>query len=510
MGLLIKAEQLASRAIRKTATGGKPRILNLGKSFLEKGQNKNLIERVWTGLSAAKNFVFAAIKKFRDTVISAKNIFLGLLTTGQALWQFDWNASDAELAEVIKSQNIAIASAWGGAFGRSAGWLTGIAIGAGIAMVVPVIGGGVLAASVAAALAPEAIEEISQGFTNALFVTARAFVQNAVLSGYINFRKLVKRLPLATLEKILGPQRARAIKYEWGKEGGPTFSLAAGGEKKLDSIKSPEAKAFWENFGEEAFDSFIEAGFIVAAEIDNAYEQSRAAAQQALGQSRLVEITPDRNSDEKIILAGEEKFIRPQILTTLSNHRLLHNRDVGQWVGNPVDDAIRAKFLNRKLVIVFRDKETPPYYLPGGKRCRTAEYSIPDTRAGLSWKDIKAAASPYMWGPYLLTAKLDNGRQMQVYGANKQAAQKKLEQLLKLSTAKAIKINGSDDILVNARNKKPPTKMYPSFGSVLIRAKSRDNEGRTNLQGQIFDEKLIKFDLYTKEAPEGIPPLNLI
>lgn len=509
MPLLIEAKNLASRAIRTQTTGGKARVLNLGKSFLAK-KDKGFIATVWNALSGAKNFLFTAIKTFAKTVISAKNIFLSLIATANQIFTFNFNASDADLQQIIKNQNIAIASAWGTAFGRTAGWLTGIAIGAGVAMVCPVIGGAALASGVVLALAPEALEEIAQGFGQAIGVTARAGATATLISTYINFRKLVKSIPLDKLEKILGPQRARAIKYEWGKQGGPSFTLSGKYEERLEKISSAEARAFTESFFDEAFDSFIEAGFIVAAEIDNAYEQSKQSNQQAFGPVRLVEITPDENNkNEKVILVGEEKLIRPQILSTISNHRLLHNRDVGQWVGNPVDDAIKAKFLNRKLVIVFRDKEAPPWR-HGNKRCRQAIYSIPDTRTGLSWKDIKAAASAYMWGPYLITAKLDNGRNMQVYGADERSAEKKLKQLLALSTAKALKINGSKEVLVNARNKKPVTKMYPCFASVLVRARSRDAEGRTNLRGEVFDETVIKFDLYTKEAPEGLPPLNLV
>lgn len=511
MTLLIKASELASRAIRKQATGGKPRLLDLGRSFLEQRQNRSLVARIWSAAIGAKNFLFSAIKAFARTVISAKNIFMMLLSSGTVIVNFNWNATDADLKQSVRNQNIAIASAWGSAAGRTAGWLTGIAIGAGIAFVCPVIGGAALASGVALALAPEAIEEISQGLLTALGTTARAVAVNAVTYSYLNLRKFIKSLPLETLQKVLGPERAKALKYEWGKEGGPVWTLSGKAEERVEKISSPEARAFTESFIDEAFDSFIEAGFIVAAEIDNAYEQSRQANQQQLGPTRIVEITPDKNNEaEKIILAGDEKLIRPQILQTISNHRLIHNRDIGQYMGEPVEDSQRARWLNRKICIVFRDKPTPPWRHPNGKRCKQAIYSIPDTKVGVKWKDIKAAASSYQWGRFLATGRLDNGRRLQVYGATEAAAEKKLRQLLKLSTAELTSLNVSEEKLRNPRKRKDTTIMYPSFASVLIRSKSTDQQGRADSNGVIFDEKLIKFDLYTDEEPPGIPPLNLV
>ncbi|MEP0868873.1 hypothetical protein NDA01_03555 [Trichocoleus desertorum AS-A10] len=511
MPLLIKAEQLTSRAIRKQTTGGKPRLLDLSKRFVPVTKDKTFLGRIFDFGRSLGGFISGAINLIRNIAVSATGIFGWLLARVEQLKQFDWNASDAELRQQMKGQNVQLAAIWGTALGNATGWLVGVGVGYGVSFLCPVIGGAALARTVATAAGTEALEEITAGIGGALRATAGIMANRAVTWGYINYRRLLKRVPKPILERLYGKSGANFIKNTWGNEGEPIISFNSEMDEFVESIQSETTRAFVENFLEESWEGFTEAGFIVAAEIDNAYAQSKQANSEALGQTRIVELTPDKNNkEEKILLVAEEKLIRPQIISTLSQHRLLHNRDVGQWVGSPVDDSIRAKFLNRKIEIVFRAKESPPYYMPGGKRCKVVTCSIPDTKPGVTWKDIKAAASPYMWGSYLLVAKLDNGRQMQIHGATKQAAQKKLEQLLKLSTAKVLKLTGSNEVLVNPRNKKPATKVYPSFASLLIRAKSSDQEGRTNMQGQVFDEKLIKFDLYTKEPPEGLPSFNQI
>lgn len=502
------AKNLPSRQIRKTATGGKPRRLNLAKSFLEQQQGGGLIQRAWNAGKSLANFITASIDAFRRTVLSAKNIFQQLVGGFQRIWNFNWNASDAELQAIQKSGSVAVASAWGTAVGRVGGWVAGIAIGYGVSMLCPVIGGAALARAVSLAVAPEALQEIGEGIFNAIRVTASATAQNVAIGAFINFRKNIRKMPQEKLAKIVGEKRAKMIREEWGKEGGPIISLAEGRERWVERFKKEETRAFMDAAADEFGDAFIEAGFIVAAEIDNAYEQARAATDQSLGQTRVIELQPDRrNDEEKILLYGEEKLLKPQILSTLANYRVLNNRDVGQIVGSPVDDDKRAKWLNRKLLIVFRDKPTPPWRHPDGRRCKQAEYSISDLKPGTTWRDIKQASKRYTWGKFRATARLDNGRQIAVYGFTEQEAESKLKDLMRLSTADILSLNVSEEKIRNPRNRKEPTLMYPCFASFLIRKRSTDQQGLTDLRGQVWDEKLIKFNLWTDTPPEDLPPL---
>ena len=49
---------------------------------------------------------------------------------------------------------------------------------------------------------------------------------------------------------------------------------------------------------EEFVDSFIEAGFIIAYELDNAISQAKKAQNQILGKERTIILEPDRRTDE--------------------------------------------------------------------------------------------------------------------------------------------------------------------------------------------------------------------
>ncbi|HHP7245230.1 MAG TPA: hypothetical protein ACFE0H_11150 [Elainellaceae cyanobacterium] len=159
-------------------------------------------------------------------------------------------------------------------------------------------------------------------------------------------------------------------------------------------------------------------------------------------------IIPDRSArQEKFYVEGRQNAVIPTVTQTLANHQLLYNRDVGEIVGQPAPDWYRAQIQRRKLVIVFRDKEQPPWRREDGARCREATYSIPDYKIGLSWQEIKRAAKFYVWGKFRATANLENGRQMAVYGATASGAKDKLEELHQLCTSSIVSLNVSEEVI---------------------------------------------------------------
>ena len=149
-----------------------------------------------------------------------------------------------------------------------------------------------------------------------------------------------------------------------------------------------------------------------------------------------------------------QKLAVPFIQATLNTQRLLYNRDVGEIIGQPHSEWIKARPQLRQLTIVFRSRERPPWRHTNGKRCREASYTIPDVRKGLTWEEIKRAASPFTWGKFRATANLDNQRQMAVYGTSEAEAKKKLLQLAQLSDAKIMTISLAEEELRPAKMKK--------------------------------------------------------
>lgn len=131
-----------------------------------------------------------------------------------------------------------------------------------------------------------------------------------------------------------------------------------------------------------------------------------------------------------------------------------------------------------------------------------ATYTIPDPKTNLSWQRIKRAAKAYNWGRFRCTANLDNGRQMAVYGASPVEAEEKLRELLDLSTAEIVTLSVTEEKDRNPKLKKDMTRLYPATGTMLVRRPSLDTVGRTDLDGNTWDEEHIRFDLWMDEEPE--------
>lgn len=506
-GLAIKATSLLSRAKRKGITGGKPRRISTALKFSEAGQGSsggNIVQRVFRPLA---RFAGWAIKQILSGLtISVTAIFQWVVNGAMAIARFDWNKSDQAIRELQKNNNITMAAIWGSFVGQGFGWLTGIAVGAGIAYLVPVIGGASLAKMIASKAGTEALDELYYGLRGAISQTVKSLGTNATLSAYMQIRKLIKKAPKSFLVGIFGEQNAEFIQKQWGREGGPDLSLATQFEERLEAIESDTLRTFLESAAEEYWDGFMEAGFIVAQELDDAYAQlKRHEEVNGVGQERAVFLTPDKEApQERIYLEGPEKLVKQQALTALSTHRMVYNRDMGQIVGMPAEDWYRAKPQRRKATIVFRSVPRPPFRLPNGDRPKEATYSIPDAKMGLSWADLKAFTQPYMWGEWRANANLDNGRQMAVYGASAQEAEITLKRLMRLSTANLVTLSVTQEKERNIKLKKHPTRMYPIYATLLIRTPSTDLTGRTDLSGNTWDERKERIPLWRDEEPEGI------
>lgn len=486
MGITVTRANLLSRAVRQIAAGsGLTRSLNVNpslKSNKEDGSGQSGIARLISSIAPwASRFLGFISSILRGVQITVSAIFGVVVNSIMTLSTFDWAASDKEIGAMIQGNNVAIASAWGGAIGAGVGWFAGIAVGYGITLLCPVIGSASLAKLVAGEVSAEALQEVGATTVNALRQTTRALGSNVLLASYRKFRKFFGYNP---------PDDA------------PSWTIAGKLEEKIDSIKNPLLKAFIEEFTDEFFDSFVEAGYVFAYELDAQIAAARAAAKGGL--ERAVRITPDSEvPDESIILVGNEDQLKLAVQTTLAGHKLVHNRDVGQIVGQPAEDWYRAKPHRRKLTILFTERERPPWQLAGNKSPRRATYTIPEPKATLDWSQIKKAAKAYNWGKYRCTANLTNGRQMAVYAASPQEAREKLEDLLSLSTCEILTMSVAEEVLRHNRLKKEPTRMFPAYGTVLVRKPTTDRSGRTDIDGNTWDEDHVRFELWTKNEPDS-------
>lgn len=485
MGISISRANLLSRSIRSAVAGSSlTRKLNLGATLKantsdgsgSKGGVGGVLASITPWFDRFKGFLSGVIRGVTFTVSS---IFGVVVNTSMSLSNFDWNASDKEIGEMIKQNNIQVASYWGGAIGSGVGWIAGIGVGYGITLLCPVIGSASLAKLVAGKVSLEAAQEVGSTVANALRTTTKALATNIALGSYRRFRKFFGVNP---------PDEA------------PSWTISGKIEEKIDSIKNPLFKSFVEEFTDEFFDSFIEAGYVFAYELDAQIAAAKAAKEEEV--ERTIKLIPDKEApQESIILTGPPTQLKTAIQTTLAQYRFVHNRDMGQIVGMPAEEWYRAQPLRRKLVILFLAKEQPPFVGVGGKRVKSATYSIPEPKAGLSWTAIKRAAKAFNWGRYRCTAKLTNGRQMAIYGASPAEAEDKLRELLALSTCEISTLSVTEEKDRNPKLKKDPIRMYPAFGTALVRRATTDGTGRTDLDGNTWDEEHVRFELWTKTEP---------
>ncbi|MEH2381135.1 MAG: hypothetical protein V7K27_19985 [Nostoc sp.] len=190
---------------------------------------------------------------------------------------------------------------------------------------------------------------------------------------------------------------------------------------------------------------------------------------------------------EKIVLAVNRTNYKAIVSQVIANRNLIENRDIGDFVGYPVEDYVRAKSQTIKLTVFFFNFKTPPFRERNGFRFVRATYNISDVnKAKLDWLTIKNACGGvegYTWGRFRATANLSNGRQMQVYGADKEIAANMMHSLAAFSTAKILTLTVAEEKKegVRAENKrmyKEDTRVFPAYFSVLNYEKVVVEEGR--------------------------------
>lgn len=402
-----------------------------------------------------------------------------------AITTFDWNQTDNSIKSQIAQNNTAIYAALGNVAGTGLVWVTSLGVASLATIKFPVIAG-----KVAMALAEEGGQELRGQLTQLFSTVRRSFISNLVLDTFLTARRL----------RAFGQQSITKEREPW--------TIAGQVEKSVDAIGDANLKAFVNNFIESSVEAIIEVGYVVSYALDDHYSSTRLANQGAFGEARAVEITPDRRvDDETIVLTGSQKLIQQDIQTTLATHKLVYNRDVGQIVGQPAEDWLKAGTQRRKLTIVFKSKPEPPWILATG-RVREVTATIPDAKVGLSWSEIKAAANTWTWGKFRATANLDNGRQMAVYGASEGQAETKLRELLILSQANILTLSVTEEKDRHQNLKKEAVQMYPAYATLLIRRSTAELTGTNDLSGQNFKQEHIRLELWPDTEPQGIPPLQ--
>jgi hypothetical protein len=409
-----------------------------------------------------------------------------ILTATYAIAYFNWNQADEEIRRQMEAGAVQIAAAAGELLGVGSVWLVSIGLAGLASMKWPVLGGKVLLD-----LAEEGGDEIRGELYSFLTQVRTTLTRNFILGTMLTARQL-HLFGLKPINEPLEP-----------------WSIAGYIEEKVESIDNQVIRAFVENFLEGAVDSIIEVGYVVSYSIEDFYRSQKMANRDALGPERGVKVTPDeRKPDEFIVVTGPQEIAKQSLETTLNQHRFIHNRDLGQLVGQPIQDYIRSGIQLRKLTYVFKSKEGPPWIAPPGQDyIKEVSYTIPEVEMGLTWQELKRAGRPWLWGGCRATANLSNGRQMAVYGATTEEAEEKLRELATLTTLEIITLSVSQEKDRHHNLRKRPTRMYPAYAMLLVRRPNYDNQGIKDLSGQTYDEDLVRIDLWPEEEPPGMVSL---
>lgn len=483
---------LRSRQIRRNVTGT-PGIRTIGRA-----------EQTSSGLwGAVKNFVgllFTQAVSFGGWLLGLVGSAISLsftdawgkiVETTSFLYNFNWQATDEQLDQQLQGLRVALASQYGGAVGRSLGYLVcGIVPSAGILMFNQLLGAYLLKQ-----VGEEALDDLSAELVQLIKSTARVRAQSEIINRFKHTRKAIKKwngqLPANSwerkiLDSIFGNNSDKLIET-WGDQGRKPWSFRLWVDDSIEKIQNPALQNFVEEAYEEFLESCVESGFLIAQGLDTWILQQRMTAQQAVGTQRVVEVQPDRSiPEERIILAGGENHIRSQLPLMMANYGMVENRDVGQWIGHPVAEAVKQSPNELTLRIQLYSTKEPP--VRNAKQ--RASITLPDVKkTALDFQKIKLACggnNGYMYGRFRGKARLDNGKTIDVYANSRQEAEQRLIDLGELVEPDIIGITVTEEVKTGQRAngrplEKEPIRMYPF--SIYVQNKQKIFNQSTDPQG---------------------------
>ncbi len=358
-----------------------------------------------SAFGAVARFFILDFSSLWDTVVNAYFV----------IKDFDWNASDKEIEEMIKANNQAIANRAASALGeqlgfgvvRLANFFLGKAAAAAGSIKVPV-----LSARIGLALAEEQNDEAMSAVRGFIGAASAALVSNQFLSSML----YVRRNELFGQKSITNDDL-------------PNGSISEKIERQTQKL--PE---FWrspaQNLIEGFEDGIVSAGYVVSYTIDD-YVAALKFAQNDRGPTRTIEIVPDPAEPEATIEISAPQDSMPEIVPqVVAIHEEIKDRDIGQFLGEPISGGERAKPSGRFLQISFSSVSKPPFWTKKGeKRARVSSLTIPDAKPGISWADLKSVPA-FTSGPYHCHVKLDNGRMAAVWAVSEGEGRRLLQDLI--------------------------------------------------------------------------------
>lgn len=503
MGFTLTTGQLYSRATRLQvgARSG-------AKGFLEKVfQAGRQISSYFTWGNLRGFLIGAALAQIPSLVVSLTNLWSIFTSAAIELYYFDWNIPDDQIDRQAQNRWTAYGSILGGTAGNALGFFA-----CGIVPATSLFAFDErLAAYVLKEVSEEAFEELTFELAYVLRLSFRNLTRQTAGWLYKGARRWLKD-PSNPIGGLIFGSRADSVRNTWGEANAPSWSFAQAVEERVEKIPNQ----FWQNFTEElieeAIDACIEAGYVVSNSIEGYYAQQRLAQVVTADRQRVVEVTPNRQNDaEKFVLAGPESEVRAQLTTVLTTHQMVEDRDVGQVIGQPLDEYIRARPLDGlRLQFKLYSLKTPPYSRRGDQRLVEVVVTIADIdRAKLDWDRLRLVCggpNGYLWGRFRASARLDNGGTLKVYGGTPDEAEDRLRAFLSLSSAEIKTLSVTEEKkeaerLVNPKMFKDITRVYPGHVTIINRQRTLFLDRGSPSRAGNFIDKRGRFDLWRAVPP---------
>lgn len=477
--VFINRDSLASKVTREFL--GERTFDDLASSFLPNSSGGS-----GGGGGGFLGFLFNAGKKFGGFLIKGLISFATWSIGGiiQWAWQkiqeltnFDWNQSEEDIKTTISSNNRSMGTQLGTQIGKGTVWLASIIISGSFVAKFPVV-----ASRLSIELAREGGQQMSSGLFSTLGNVAETAIESILLGIYGQARKL-----------ITGKESTNKDRKPW--------TIAQATNNVIEKIPGNQfIKGLVSGTFEGVIDALTDVVYTISYSLDDHFEAVREANEFFEEPIRTVEVYPDANSDEHIIITDIQSNAETSIYQYLSTHQLVNNRDIGTVVGQPYDEWYTLQPQSRKLTIEFNANEKPPFVDTSGKLTRRVQISIPNVKSGISWNDLKAI-TPFTWGNYMARGVFEDRRQMTVWGSSQSEAKNTLLELAKFSSKSIIQVSVSHPEIQNPTRIKRPTRVYPVYASMLVRKNVPSSGNTTLIDGQNREMARKRIEIWKDDPP---------
>ncbi|NJN74222.1 MAG: hypothetical protein HC799_16180 [Limnothrix sp. RL_2_0] len=494
---------------------------NEGKRVIQQGEQNNgflginldipFVDEAWNAVSG---FLLKAIAPALS--FTASSIWSYIVQTTQFIWNFDFNATDQQLDQQLNNMKLIIAGQTGGTLGNLVGYLTcGVAPGAAIFVFNEQLG---------AVLLKEVSEEAFDEFMGNLFLLSRSVfylgTQWALTTAFKSGRRAIKNFfadegsPQSQLASRLFGNKFNDLVDAWG-DGKGVWSLANGFNSVIDSIPIDWLQEFTEEFFEEAFDACVEAGYVLANGIDAWAAQRRLESKDQFGEERGVEITPDREApSERVVMVAPERLLKPAMTQYMTQYQMVENRDLGQFVGEPVRDYVKATPAKLSVKLVWSRFDSPPVFR-GGEVYKPPTLEIKNfDRLRLDFAQIRllmGGANGRYWGRFWASASLLDGwgnivARPKLFAGSESEAENMLIGLLALSDHEIGTLSTGEERRIGRKAPgralaKETQLVYPAYMTILNAEKVlSEEEGQDQVSGT-YRRREQRLPLWTETKP---------